>query len=156
MYIYTSQSSKNSGFFGVLNKKWCPAISVLKRTEDYFEKVVVEMNCQVGNHKVEFPRQDLAVQERNLDVEQNVLQRIVLFVWLRLQVHGFPDSSAFRTVDQGGTGIQDMAECVLDNARLDRVMVGPRMLGSYINTFIEAFLIPRQHVCAESSTRGKA
>ena len=80
---------------------------------------------------MELAGHDLVVQEWNLDVEENVVQRIVLLVGLSLQIHGFPDVFAFRAVHQSGTRIHDVTECALNDAGLDWMMVGPGVLGTW-------------------------
>lgn len=47
---------------------------------------------------MKFTGHDLILQEWNLDVEQDIVPGVVLFILLRLQIDGFSDATALSLV----------------------------------------------------------
>lgn len=88
------------------------------------------MYSEVRHYKVKFTGHDLILPEWNLDVKEGIIQRVVLFVLLCLQIKGLSDTIAFSLVHQVVLWVQDMLVGVFNNACLHGVMVGPRVLGT--------------------------
>ena len=53
------------------------------------------MHSEIGDNEMKLSGHDLILQERNLDVEQNVIQWVVLLVSLGLQIQAVSDAAAF-------------------------------------------------------------
>ena len=92
--------------------------------------VVLKMDPDIRQHELEPLRHHLFLQERNLNKEQDVLQRIGVLVLGQLKIQGFPHLFTPPLIDQVLLGVSHMTWGALHHTGFDGVVMGPRVLGA--------------------------